>query len=353
MLKIWGRISSINVRKVVLAAQWLEIPFERIDAGHEFGIVKTPDYLAKNPNALVPLIEDGDFQLWESNVIVRYLCAKHSPGKLYPQELAVRFDAERWMDWQQTTLNPAGRTAFIQLVRTPADKRDAQTGRAIGRGHRAADGAARCASVAPRLHGGRCVHHGRHSHRLRAGSLARPAAGAAGTASPRTLVPGRPGPARHAWRARSSPVLKARDAATQLQASRRVHGDALSRQSAGRGARWLGPFRRGNAALRALDQPVRDHFPVPARQRRRRLPRPHLHARRRTALRRPPHPGQLPRLAGGRRKAARPRLHRAGMQGRPGQDPPGERARWPSPRRRSNAAPPAPPCWPRSPPRSG
>ena len=126
MLKIWGRISSINVRKVVLAAQWLEIPFQRIDAGHEFGIVKTPDYLAKNPNALVPLIEDGDFQLWESNVIVRYLCAKHSPGKLYPQELAARFDAERWMDWQQTTLNPAGRNAFIQLIRTPADKRDAE-----------------------------------------------------------------------------------------------------------------------------------------------------------------------------------------------------------------------------------
>jgi len=126
MLKIWGRISSINVRKVVLAAQWLEIPFQRIDAGHEFGIVKTPEYLAKNPNALIPLIEDGDFQLWESNVIVRYLCAKHSTGKLYPQELAARFDAERWMDWQQTTLNPAGRNAFMQLIRTPADKRDTQ-----------------------------------------------------------------------------------------------------------------------------------------------------------------------------------------------------------------------------------
>jgi len=126
MLKIWGRISSINVRKVVLAAQWLEIPFQRIDAGHEFGIVKTPEYLAKNPNALIPLIEDGDFQLWESNVIVRYLCARHSPGKLYPQVLAARFDAERWMDWQQTTLNPAGRHAFMQLIRTPADKRETQ-----------------------------------------------------------------------------------------------------------------------------------------------------------------------------------------------------------------------------------
>jgi glutathione S-transferase len=124
MLKIWGRMSSINVRKVVLAAQWLGIAFERIDAGHEFGIVKTPEYLAKNPNALVPLLEDGDFALWESNVIVRYLCAKHSPGDLYPQPLLHRFDAERWMDWQQTTLNPAGRNAFVQLLRTPAEKRN-------------------------------------------------------------------------------------------------------------------------------------------------------------------------------------------------------------------------------------
>ena len=125
MLKIWGRMSSINVRKVVLAAQWLELPFERVDAGLTFGIVRTPEYLARNPNGLVPLIEDDGVELWESNVIVRYLCAKHSPGGLYPQALPQRFDAERWMDWQQTTINPAGRDAFIQLMRTAPDKRNA------------------------------------------------------------------------------------------------------------------------------------------------------------------------------------------------------------------------------------
>jgi glutathione S-transferase len=123
MLKIWGRITSINVRKVVLAARWMEIPFERVDAGLQFGIVKTPEYLAKNPNALVPLMEDGAFRLWESNVIVRYLCAKHSLGNLYPESLTERFDAERWMDWQQTTLCGAGRGAFIQLMRTAPDQR--------------------------------------------------------------------------------------------------------------------------------------------------------------------------------------------------------------------------------------
>ncbi|MBC5765032.1 glutathione S-transferase family protein [Ramlibacter albus] len=122
--RIWGRISSINVRKVVLAAQWLQVPFERIDAGAAFGVTKTPEYIAKNPNSLVPVLEEPDgFTLYESNVIVRYLAAKHSPGALYPTDLRERFDAERWMDWQQTTLNPAGREAFIQYVRTPAEKR--------------------------------------------------------------------------------------------------------------------------------------------------------------------------------------------------------------------------------------
>jgi glutathione S-transferase len=125
MMRLWGRLSSINVRKVALAAGLLELPLERIDAGGPFGIVQTPQYLAKNPNAMVPVLEDGDLVLWESNVIVRYVCAKHAPGTLYPTALAERFDAERWMDWQQTTLNPAGRDAFLQLVRVPAAQRDA------------------------------------------------------------------------------------------------------------------------------------------------------------------------------------------------------------------------------------
>src|SRR5690606_29524255 len=108
----------------VLAAQLLELPFERIDAGASYGIVKTPEYLAKNPNALVPLLEDGDFTLWESNVIVRYLGARHGGASgFYPQDLRQRFEAERWMDWQQTTLNNAGRDAFLQLIRVAPEAR--------------------------------------------------------------------------------------------------------------------------------------------------------------------------------------------------------------------------------------
>ena len=132
-LQIWGRLSSINVRKVVWCAQELGLAFQRTDAGGRFGVVQTPVYRELNPNALVPTIETEDddaaggrFRLWESNVIVRYLSARHSPGELYPEPLPARFDAERWMDWQQTTLNPAGREAFIQWVRTSAERRDAR-----------------------------------------------------------------------------------------------------------------------------------------------------------------------------------------------------------------------------------
>jgi glutathione S-transferase len=124
MLRIWGRISSINVRKVVWCAQELDIDFVRVDAGASFGLVNTPDYLAKNPNGQVPLLEEGAFSLWESNVIVRYLCAKDGEGLLYPDDLHARFNAERWMDWQQTTLNPAGRDAFVQLIRQPGGQID-------------------------------------------------------------------------------------------------------------------------------------------------------------------------------------------------------------------------------------
>lgn len=132
MLRIWGRLSSINVRKVVWCAQELGLAFERTEAGGRFGVVKTPAYLALNPNALVPTIEVDDdaasggrrFELWESNVIVRYLAARHASGALYPEPLPARFDAERWMDWQQTTLNPAGRDAFVQWIRHPAESRD-------------------------------------------------------------------------------------------------------------------------------------------------------------------------------------------------------------------------------------
>ncbi len=124
-LRIWGRITSINVKKVVWTAQEAGIKFERIDAGGAFGVVGTSEFKQLNPNGLIPVIDDDGFVLWESNAIVRYLAAKHAFGTLYPEPLQARADADRWMDWQQTTANRASRDAFLQLLRTPLEKRNA------------------------------------------------------------------------------------------------------------------------------------------------------------------------------------------------------------------------------------
>jgi len=125
MLKIWGRNNSVNVKKVLWCAEELGLPYERIEAGREHGVVDTPEFRRLNPNGLVPTIEDGGgFVLWESHAIVRYLAAKHGAGTLWPEDTRVRADADRWMDWVVSTFNPAMRAAFWGLVRTPPAERD-------------------------------------------------------------------------------------------------------------------------------------------------------------------------------------------------------------------------------------
>ena len=106
MLKILGRRTSGNTQKILWCCDELGIAYEREDVGREFGKNQEPDYLALNPNGRVPTIVDNGFVLWESNAIVRYLCAKHGMGTLCASELQPRADMERWMDWQQTTLRP-------------------------------------------------------------------------------------------------------------------------------------------------------------------------------------------------------------------------------------------------------
>jgi glutathione S-transferase len=124
MLRIWGRLSSVNVQKVVWCADEIGLAYERVDAGGSFGLTRTPQYLAMNPNALVPVIEDEGLVLYESNAIVRYLAARHAAGRLWPQDLRRSADVDRWMEWQSTTYTPAMRDIFWQLVRTPAGERD-------------------------------------------------------------------------------------------------------------------------------------------------------------------------------------------------------------------------------------
>lgn len=124
---IWGRATSSNVMKVLWGLGELGLPFERIDVGGAFGRTDTPEYRAMNPTGLVPTLQEGDFTLWESNVILRYLAGQHAAGSaLWPAEPHARANIDRWMDAQQTVLNRPMGTVFWGLVRTPAEKRDMQ-----------------------------------------------------------------------------------------------------------------------------------------------------------------------------------------------------------------------------------
>lgn len=125
MRKLWGRLNSINVQKVVWCLAELGLDYERVDAGGAFGIVGTPEFRRLNPNRLVPVLEDEGLVLWESNAIVRFLAARYGAGTLWPEEPGARALADRWMDWQATQFTPATGPAFLGLVRTEPAQRDA------------------------------------------------------------------------------------------------------------------------------------------------------------------------------------------------------------------------------------
>jgi glutathione S-transferase len=124
MLKVWGRTNSINVQKVMWALGELGLEHERVDVGGAFGGLETAAFAALNPNRLIPVLEDGDTVVWESNAIVRYLAARYGSGGLWPTDPSARAAADRWMDWQLTTLQPAISPVFWGLVRTPPEQRD-------------------------------------------------------------------------------------------------------------------------------------------------------------------------------------------------------------------------------------
>jgi glutathione S-transferase len=125
VIKIWGRNTSANVQKVMWAVGEIGVAHERIDIGGAFGKNREAEYLAMNPNGLVPTLQEEDgFLLWESNSIVRYLAAKHRAAVLEPADPHARGRANSWMDWQLSVLAPAIFGAFWGLIRTPPGERD-------------------------------------------------------------------------------------------------------------------------------------------------------------------------------------------------------------------------------------
>ena len=130
-LKVLGRVTSINVRKVLWLLGELGVAYEREDWGLPIRDPNVPEFLRLNPNAQVPVIVGGDFVLWESTAIMRYLAETHD-SPLLPREPHRRALVDQWLGWQATDLNSQWGYAFMGLARkTPGYADEARTASSI------------------------------------------------------------------------------------------------------------------------------------------------------------------------------------------------------------------------------
>lgn len=126
MIRIWGRKSSSNVQAVMWCVGELGLEYERTDAGFTYGVVDTPEFLAMNPNGLVPvLIDEGLEPLWESAAIIRYLAARYGDDSFWPKDAAARSPVDKWAEWAKATFS-LGFTVpiFWRVVRTAPKDQD-------------------------------------------------------------------------------------------------------------------------------------------------------------------------------------------------------------------------------------
>ena len=116
-IKILGRVTSINVRKVLWAADEMGLAYDREDWGLPIRDPKVPEFLALNPNGQVPVLIDGDFVLWESNAVLLYLAETYGRGTLWTEAPHLRARMYQWLGWQASELNPPWGYAVNALVR--------------------------------------------------------------------------------------------------------------------------------------------------------------------------------------------------------------------------------------------
>ncbi len=127
MIIIHGRKTSSNVQPVLWLAEELGLDHEQRDIGGAFGGTDTDEFLAMNPMGRIPVIQDGDLSMFESQAILRYLAAGYGQGALWPSTPSARATIDQWMEWAKTSVAPnVVYRIFWQLVRTPAATRKHQ-----------------------------------------------------------------------------------------------------------------------------------------------------------------------------------------------------------------------------------
>lgn len=117
MLRILGRKTSINVRKVLWLADEMGLAHEHEDWGMPLRDPNVPEFLALNPNGQVPVLIEDDFVLWESSAIMAYLAAAYGPTPLQPADAKARALSDQWLGWQGADLSSVWGYAVMALAR--------------------------------------------------------------------------------------------------------------------------------------------------------------------------------------------------------------------------------------------
>jgi glutathione S-transferase len=113
MLKIYADPITVNCRKVLAGLDLIGAPYELVHVDYFKGEHKLEPYIGLNPNASVPAMTDGDYELWESNAILQYAADKAGNEAAYPRDLRTRADINRWMQWEGSHWFPS---CYVFLV---------------------------------------------------------------------------------------------------------------------------------------------------------------------------------------------------------------------------------------------
>ena len=128
-MKLYARRTSSNSQKVLWFLGELGLKYEFVATGGDAGGLRDAEYLAMNPNGMVPTLVDGDLAVWESHAILRYLAAAHGPETYWSEDPAARSWIDRWMDWSQSQFDASFMNLFWGYWRTPEAERNSEANR--------------------------------------------------------------------------------------------------------------------------------------------------------------------------------------------------------------------------------
>lgn len=96
-MKLFHNSRSPSSRRVEATIHHLKAEVELIPVDIQAGEHRTPDFLRRNPNGMIPVLEDGGRHLWESGAIMQYLAKDQAT--FYPKATIQRALVDRWVQW--------------------------------------------------------------------------------------------------------------------------------------------------------------------------------------------------------------------------------------------------------------